>query len=323
MRSLLDTVQLVALSDATVLVEGESGTGKDLVARALHCLSKRTDGPWVNLNCASLPDHLIELELFGSDIQPPGGQGPRPGILELADGGTLFLDEVGDLELKTQTKLLRVLDGHSYFRVGGSVPVRSKVRFVAATNQNLEKAVEDCRFRADLFHRLTQFRLSIPPLRARVEDIVPLAEIFLFAERDNLILSEDAKRTLENYVWPGNVRELRNVMSMCALTVRSNEIQPLDLPDRLQESYGGMPEGESDLKRLFHSVNAGIEDGAPGAILQDMERRMIFQVLSHTNGHQEKAAQLLGISRRTLSRKLKQYDSEGRSEGLETGLEVA
>jgi len=319
MRNLLDTAQLVSHADATVLIEGESGAGKEIVARALHCFSKRSDGPWVNLNCAALPDHLIELELFGSDNPPTGGQDfPRPGMFELADGGTLFLDEVGDLELKTQAKLLRVLDGFPYFRVGGRTPVQSKVRFVTATNQNLEEAVAAGRFRPDLFHRLAQFRLAVPPLRQRAEDIAPLAELFAQAAREELAITDDAKRTLESYSWPGNVRELRNVINMCAVTVRGEEIRTLDLPDRLQEHYAALPEQDSDLKRLYQSVHEGIEDHA-GAMLQDMEKRLILQVLQHTGGHQEKAAQLLGISRRTLSRKLKQYDAESR--GVEAGVE--
>jgi DNA-binding NtrC family response regulator len=325
MRSLLDTAQLVSHSDATVLIEGESGTGKEVVARALHCFSKRSDGPWVNLNCAALPDHLIELELFGADKSPdPAGMAARPGMFELADGGTLFLDEIGDLEWKTQAKLLRVLDGHPYFRVGGTQPIASRVRFVAATNQNLDEAVAAGRFRADLFHRLAQFRLCVPPLRNRVEDIAPIAEIFAQAAKDELTLTEDAKRALEAYAWPGNVRELRNVINMCAITVSHSEIHTLDLPERIQEQYASVSDHESDLKRLIQTVNDGLEQsgGTPGAMLQDMEKRLILQVLHHTQGHQEKAAHLLGISRRTLHRKLKQYDAEGRAPNMETGVEV-
>jgi DNA-binding NtrC family response regulator len=328
MRNLLNTVQLIAHSDATVLVEGESGAGKEVIARALHCYSQRQDSPWVNLSCAALPDTLLEAELFGCEgsSQPDGGY-PRPGMFELAHGGTLFLDEISDLEMKVQSKLLRVLDGFPFFRMGGSRPIQPKVRLVAATNQKLEEAVAAGRFRADLFHRLTQFRLVVPPLRDRVEDIVPLAEYFLEAARDGLEITDDAKRTLESYPWPGNVRELRNVINMCAVTARGQFVRTLDLPERLQDHYAALPEQESDLKRLFQSVNSemdGPDANAPGAMLQDMEKRLILQVLGHTGGHQERAANLLGISRRTLSRKLKQYDAEGKDSTIEreSGVEL-
>lgn len=327
MRNLLNTAQLVAPSEATVLVEGESGAGKDIIARALHCFSHRADGPWVNLSCAALPDALLETELFGSDITNiPEGVYPRPGMLELADGGTLFLDEIGDLEMRVQAKLLRFLDGFPYFRLGGSAPIQPKVRLIVATNQKLEQAVAAGRFRMDLFHRLTQFRLAVPPLRDRVEDIVPLAEFFLEATREGVEITDDAKRTLELYPWPGNVRELQNVINMAAITARGEAVRTLDLPERLQDHYAALPERESDLKRLFHSVNSEVQgESAPGAMLQDMEKRLILQVLGHTGGHQERAANLLGISRRTLSRKLKQYGAETReSEALleaEAGME--
>lgn len=315
MRTLLNTVQLIANSEATVLVEGESGAGKEVIARALHCFSPRSVGPWVNLNCAALPDWLLETELFGCETSNPAeGIFPRPGMFELADGGTLFLDEISDLEMKVQAKLLRVLDGFPFFRNGGMKPIQPKVRLIVATNQKLEEAVAAGRFRADLFHRLTQFRVVVPPLRDRIEDIVPLAELFLDATREGLEITEDAKRTLESYPWPGNVRELQNVINMCAVTARGHAVRTLDLPERLQDHYACLPEQDSDLKRLFHSVNSELDGGgtSAGAMLQDMEKRLILQVLSHTGGHQERAANLLGISRRTLSRKLKQYDTEHR-----------
>ena len=328
MRSLLHTVQLMAHSAAAVLIEGESGTGKEIVARALHCFSTRSDGPWVNLSCAALPDTLLEAELFGCEGGGvPEGSYPRPGMFELADGGTLFLDEIGDLEMRVQARLVRFLDGFPHFRLGGSSPIQPKVRLVAATNQKLEDAVAAGRFRMDLFHRLTQFRVVVPPLRDRIEDIVPLAEHFLEASREGMEITEDAKRTLELYVWPGNIRELQNVINMCALTARGQAVRTLDLPERLQDLYAALPEQESDLKRLFHSVNSEIHggDAAPGAMLQDMEKRLILQVLGHTGGHQERAANLLGISRRTLSRKLKQYDTGARESEIEAeaGMEFA
>ncbi|MFN0101533.1 MAG: sigma 54-interacting transcriptional regulator [Bryobacteraceae bacterium] len=324
MRNLLNTVQLIAQSEATVLVEGESGAGKEVVARALHCFSQRHDGPWVNLSCAALPDALLEAELFGGEE----GSSPRPGMFELADGGTLFLDEIGDLEMGVQARLVRFLDGYPYFRLGGTTAVRPNVRLVAATNQKLEDSVAAGRFRADLFHRLTQFRVVVPPLRDRIEDIVPLAQHFLETTREGLEITEDAKRTLESYPWPGNIRELRNVTNMCSVTARGQSVRTLDLPERLQDHYACLPEQDNDLKRLFQAVNSEQPDGgdsSPGAMLQDMEKRLILQVLGHTGGHQERAANLLGISRRTLSRKLKQYDAESTDSMVEAeaGLEFA
>lgn len=320
-RDLLQTVQAIASSGASVLVEGESGSGKEIVARALHCYSTRSEGPWVNLSCAALPDSMLEAELFGCEGSgtPEGGY-PQPGMFELANGGTLFLDEIGDLEMRVQSKLLRVLDGFPIFRLGGNKPIQAKVRLIAATNQKLETAIAAGRFRPDLFHRLTQFRLHVPPLRERIEDIVPLAEHFLADANDSLSITDDAKRTLESYNWPGNIRELQNVINMCAVTARGGSVRTLDLPERLQDVYAGMPERDSDLKRLFQSVNGE----AAGAMLQDMEKRLILQVLGHTGGHHERAANLLGISRRTLSRKLKQYEFGGTDprQEAETEMEV-
>ncbi len=319
MRELLATVRVIAVAAEPVLVEGESGTGKEVIARALHCLSGRSEGPWVNLNCSALPDELLESELFGSEATREDGQiTVRAGMLEFADGGTLFLDEVGDLEMRVQAKLLRVLDGLPFFRINGASPVRPSVRLVAATNQDLAQAVAAGRFRADLFHRLTSYSLRVPPLRDRVEDIVPLAEHFLAATQEGVELTDDVKSVLESYGWPGNVRELRNVMNMCAAKAKGNVVRTLDLPERLQDHYATLPAQQSDLKRLFVSVNADAAgDGAPGAMLQDMEKRLILQVLEHTGGHQERAAGLLGISRRTLSRKLKQYGAEAEEDGKE------
>jgi DNA-binding NtrC family response regulator len=327
MRNLLNTVQLIAQSGATVLIEGESGTGKEIVARALHFFSQQSDGPWVNLSCAALPDTLLEAELFGHENGVSEEVHPRPGMFELAGGGTLFLDEIGDMEISVQAKLLRFLDGGSYFRLGGTTPVQPKVRLVAATNRKLEDAVAAGRFRMDLFQRLSQFRIVVPPLRERIEDIVPLAEYFLKSAREGMEITEDAKRILELYPWPGNIHELQNVVNRCAATVRGQAVRTLDLPERLQDLYAALPEQESDLKRLFHSVNSELHRGGamPGAMLQDMEKRLILQVLGQTGGHQERAANLLGISRRTLSRKLKQYDAGTQASETETeaGMEFA
>src|SRR5438876_256196 len=207
MRELRRLVVRVARSNAAVLITGESGVGKELIARALHHHSLRCSKPWVDVNCAALPEHLIESELFGYEKGAfSGAQGPKAGLFELAHGGTLFLDEVGELEPRMQVKLLRVLDGVPYYRVGGQKKVPVDARIVAATNQDLEAAVDKGRFRTDLFHRLNQCHVRVPPLRERRADIVPLAEHFLRQHGGHAEFSPEAKAALEQYHWPGNVR---------------------------------------------------------------------------------------------------------------------
>jgi DNA-binding NtrC family response regulator len=291
MRQLMGMVERVARSNATVLITGESGAGKELVARALHHFSTRSHKAWVDLSCATLPDHLLESELFGYDKGAfSGADGAKPGLFELADKGTIFLDEIGELDQKMQVKLLRVLDGVSYYRLGGVKKVSVDVRVVAATNQNLESAASEGRFRSDLFHRLSQITLQVPPLRERADDVAPLARYFLAQHDPQLRFSEAAMELLRRHSWPGNIRELRNVVTKAAVLAQSEAILPGDLPLAWSNQAAAMsPE------------SAGSLDG--------MERRMILEALRATGGHQQKAAARLGISRRTLSRKLKMYES--------------
>jgi DNA-binding NtrC family response regulator len=289
MRHLMTLAERVARSSATVLILGESGSGKEVLARAIHHYSARAHKPWVDLNCGALPEHLIESELFGYDRGAfSGANNNKPGLFELAHQGTIFLDEVAELEMKMQVKLLRVLDGVPYYRLGGVKKVSVDVRIVAATNQELETAVAEGRFRSDLYHRLTQITMRVPPLRNRVEDIAPLAWHFL-AQHDPLMsFSSAALDVLTRHPWPGNIRELRNVVIRAAVLAIGTEICVEDLP--LEQ--------------------AGLRDEPPAAgSIEGMERKMIFDALHSTNGHQQKAAAKLGISRRTLSRKLKIYDS--------------
>ncbi|MGA3203482.1 MAG: sigma-54 dependent transcriptional regulator [Bryobacteraceae bacterium] len=288
MRQLMSLAERVARSNATVLILGESGCGKEVLARAIHHYSGRCEKPWVDLNCGALPEHLIESELFGYDRGAfSGANSNKPGLFELAHQGTIFLDEIAELDMKMQVKLLRVLDGVGYYRLGGVKKVNVDVRIAAATNQELETAVAEGRFRSDLYHRLTQITLRVPPLRKRVEDIAPLARHFLAHHDPSLHFSPAAIEVLERHSWPGNIRELRNVVIRSAIMVLGDEIRPEDLPfESLQE----------------HEEKAG------GSI-ENMERKMIFEALDATNGHQQRAAAKLGISRRTLSRKLKIYDS--------------
>src|SRR5579885_1831079 len=206
MHEILDLVRRVAQTNVTVLIGGESGSGKELVARALHHYSLRATRPWVDVSCAALPDNLIESELFGYEKGAfSGADSPKPGLFELADRGTLFLDEIGELEPKVQVKLLRVLDGAPYYRLGGSRKVSVDVRVVTATNQSLESAVRRGRPRADLFHRLGEIQLRLPPLRERLDDIAPLARFFRERSYPGLRMARETLEILRRYPWPGNI----------------------------------------------------------------------------------------------------------------------
>ncbi len=290
MKNLIDLIQRVARTSAAVLITGETGSGKEIVARAVHHYSLRVAKPWVDFNCAALPEQLMESELFGHEKGAfSGADIARPGLFELAHTGTLFLDEVGELEPRMQVKLLRVLDGVPYYRVGGRKKIEVDARIVAATNQDLEEAVKAGRFRCDLFHRLNQCQIRVPPLRERREDIVAIAEFFLRQQSGNLWLSDQAKAALGGYAWPGNIRELRNAMTRAAISAKGEEIRLADLP--ALSPAAASPEGSS-----FR--------------LDGLERDAIFEALRKTGGHHQKTADMLGISRRTLSRKLKLYKAD-------------
>src|SRR5579864_5985518 len=294
MRQLMHKVEKIAKSNAAVLVIGETGSGKEVVARALHYYSLRCAKPWIDVNCAALPDHLLESELFGHEKGAfSGADTMKQGFFELAHGGTLFLDEIGELDLKMQVKLLRVLDGTPYYRLGGTRKVTADVRIVAATNVDLREAVEKGTFRRDLYHRLDQARLEVPPLRSRPGDVEALAHFFLRNEASQLRFSPAAMEALQAYSWPGNVRELRNVVGKAALFAEGDAIALRDLPPTL---YAAQPNGSSQ-----------------GRTLDDLEQQAILTALSETGGRQDRAARLLGISQRTLIRKLKIYNSQDMS----------
>ncbi len=296
MLKLLELVERIAQTNAAVLITGESGSGKELIARAVHHYSLRCAKPWVDVSCAALPEHLVESELFGYEKGAfSGADSPKPGLFELANHGTLFLDEIGELEPRMQVKLLRVLDGVAYYRLGGVRKVTVDVRVVAATNQDLEQMVTNGDFRGDLFHRLGQICLHVPPLRERADDIVPLADHFLKQTNPRSFFSESALAELQRYNWPGNVRELRNAVTKAAVLARDPEIRNDDL-------MLGQPKA-GGVAALSQAVSNP-------ANLDGMEKTTILKVLAQTNGHQQKAAELLGISRRTLSRKLKLYGRE-------------
>lgn len=289
MDRLLTVVRKVASTGATVLITGESGAGKEVIARAVHHYSPRHTRSWVDVNCAALPENLLESELFGYEKGAfSGADSAKPGLFEVAHHGSLFLDEIGDLDLRMQVKLLRILDGASYYRVGGVKKVSVDVRLIAATNHDLKAAVQEGRFRADLYHRLSQIRLSVPPLRERPEDIVPLARYFLAEQNPGLHFSSEVIEKLCRYSWPGNVRELRNVVIRAAVFACGPEIIPADLPDEFHEQ----------------SFSANLQILAS---LPDLQRRAITQALEESQGHQQTAATRLGISKRTLQRKIKSY----------------
>ena len=293
MHKFMGLVDRVAGHSETVLVTGETGTGKELIARTIHESSHRRNRPWVDLNCAALPENLVESELFGYEKGAfSGADSSKPGLFELADRGTIFLDEIGELQLQTQVKLLRVLDGQPFYRLGGHRKIKVDVRIVAATNQDLEAAVIANRFRQDLFHRLGQFQLRVPPLRERPEDIVALAEHFLRLKSPIKHFSSQAISALLSHSWPGNIRELRNLVAKLVMESNENEIDFSKLTAALT--------GEPSALRQTASMPVGN--------LESMEEQMIIKALERTGGHRSLAAEQLGISRRTLSRKLKEYN---------------
>lgn len=300
MHKFMDLVERVASHPETALITGETGTGKELIAQTIHQLSPRKGRPWVDINCAALPENLVESELFGYEKGAfSGADSSKPGLFELADKGTLFLDEIGELELHTQVKLLRVLDGQPFYRLGGHRKIKVDVRVIAATNQDLESAVNQGRFRHDLFHRLGQFQLRVPPLRERPEDIVALAEHFLRLKAPEKHFSPPAISALLSHSWPGNVRELRNLVGKFVMESSGSE---LDF-NRLNAAGTGQPAAQRCLASL------------PVSNLETMEEQMILKALERTGGHRALAAEQLGISRRTLSRKLKQYNITSESMG--------
>lgn len=309
----LETLARVARSSATVLVTGESGTGKELVARSLHHASDRADGPFVAINCAAIPEQLLESELFGHERGAfTGAVARRIGRFERANQGTLFLDEIGDMSGVLQAKLLRVLEDCALMPVGGSEPVKIDVRIVAATNQDLDQRRAKGAFREDLYHRLAVVEIRLPPLRERRTDIRELALHFAsrFAEKHDRpvrAISERALERLEAYPWPGNVRELRNVMDRAVLLASGETLRPGDL--RLGASS----------PHASPRVPVEAMTGYPASLsLSEVEARHIRTVLSHVSGHIGKAAERLGIHRNTLTRKIQEHgiDAPGREEAV-------
>jgi two-component system response regulator HydG len=326
-RRLMTLVHQVADSSATILIQGESGSGKELVARAIHKNSSRHKGPFVAVNCAALPETLLESELFGYEKGAfTGAAGRREGRFELADGGTLFLDEVGDLSPVTQPKILRVLQEGEFERLGGTRTIRVDVRIVTATNRDLAAMVREKRFREDLFYRLNVITIAVPPLRDRKEDIPVLAQHFLriYAAKNNRRLegiSDDALECLEAHSWPGNVRELENVIERAVVLAREgSRIEVSHLPESLAQrsvmvervaaSETGSPEVPGAAQGLTENVFK-IRVGTP---IAEVEQRLLEEALKLTKGNKTLAARLLGIDPRTVFRKLKAGETDDAGE---------
>lgn len=290
MRAVFDQAARVAPTETPVLILGESGVGKEVVARYLYERSPRAAGPLVVVDCTALPANLVESELFGHEKGAfTGAQGRRIGRFEEAESGTILLDEVGELPLDVQPKFLRVLESRVFRRVGGASDLPTDVRVIAATNRSLADEVERGVFRQDLFYRLNVFAITVPPLRARPEDILPLADLVLAPHRKRL--SPAAERVLMHYAWPGNVRELRNALERAALVSSGGLILPDDLPPHLRNA----PEGAGPRQVLIGDMKA-------------IERQAILEALAKTRGNKTHAARLLGISRRNLIYKLRSFD---------------
>ena len=321
MQEVFRAIGRLAQSNATVLITGESGTGKELVARALHRHSARAGKPFIAINTAAIPKELLESELFGHERGAfTGAQAQRRGRFEQADGGTLFLDEIGDMPPELQTRLLRVLSDGQFYRVGGHQSVKVNVRVIAATHQNLEERVARGMFRDDLFHRLNVIRLKLPALRERREDIPLLARYFLQKSARELNVepkrfSETAVKFLTAQDMPGNVRQLENLCHWLTVMAPGQTVEITDLPAELRGESRGAPEQswaallEREVENALNRGESGIIDG----LTESFERALIKRALAHTGGRRIEAAQLLGLGRNTLTRKIRELGMENES----------
>ena len=299
MEEVLSLVEKAAPTEASVIVIGESGTGKELIADLLHHASKRNHNAYIKVNCAAIPDNLLESEMFGHEKGAfTDAQSQQKGKIELADGGTIFFDEIGDMSLQTQAKMLRVLQEKHFTRLGGSVPIRADFRIIAATNKSIEGMIAQGTFREDLYYRLSVIMLKLPPLRERREDIVPLALHFM-GEFNNVYgknvlgISDRVTETLEEHSWPGNVRELKNIIERAVIFCETDLIEPRDLP----EQY-----------RIVDRSAAGFE--AIKEFSTEKARAVIREALRQTNGIKGEAARLLKITRKTLYNRMKKLNLE-------------
>jgi DNA-binding NtrC family response regulator len=296
MRGVYKLIEAVANTDTSVLITGESGTGKELVARAIHQRGSRSSGPFVGINCSALPSEILENELFGHEKGAfTGALIQKPGCFELADGGTLFFDEIGEMPFELQAKLLRVLEERKFRRLGGRKEIEVNVRIISATNRNIRQAVKEKQVREDLFYRLAVMEIELPPLRERIGDLQLLADHFLrhFSEKTGKKISgfsRQAMAILTSHAWPGNVRELRNIIERAVVLCTSRHITPAELPKHL----------------LDGSESADVKIPI-GTMIEEAERRIILKTLEANANNKTRAAEILGISLKTLHNKLNLY----------------
>jgi nitrogen regulation protein NR(I) len=332
MQSVFKLIGQLAMSDATALITGESGTGKELIARAIYHHGKRSEKPFLAINCAAIPENLLESELFGHERGAfTGASHQRIGKFEQCNGGTLFLDEIGDMTPATQTKILRVLQNGTFERVGGNQPIKVDVRIIAATNKPLEEAVADKSFREDLFYRLNVVRIRVPALRERPADIPLLVEYFLkkFAQKNAQpikAIADSAVRALESYAWPGNVRELENVIHRALVVSKGDAILASDLPAEVTRASSSE---RRDATAAVSSVTIETNDTSAIAaalfriarrdpklkLIPFVERELVIHALKETHGNQVQAAKLLGITRATLRKRVEKF-------GITQNLEI-
>jgi DNA-binding NtrC family response regulator len=321
MTEAIRLVERVAPSEASVLITGESGTGKELIAHAIHRLSTRADGSFIDINCAAFQESLLESELFGYEAGAfSGAKGRKLGLIELADGGTLFLDEVTELPAQLQAKLLRAIETRTFFRVGGVRKVEVNVRIVAATNRNLDSVVANESFRSDLLYRINGFQIDLAPLRERPEDIEPLARHMIAGAGGvhPLELEPAALDALRAYSWPGNVRQLKNCLERATILSNNGRITINELPPEVVRPAAPPPAFTSPASQpgAVADFNAGANTFASGGSptsLRDVERQQILSALEQTGWHRGKTAEILGISPSTLYRRLRDYNLERRN----------
>ncbi len=315
MKEAVRLVERVAPSDASVLITGESGTGKELIAHAIHRLSNRADGSFIDINCAAFQESLLESELFGYEAGAfSGAKGRKLGLIELADGGTLFLDEVTELPAQLQAKLLRAIETRTFFRVGGVRKVEVNVRIVAATNRNLDSVVADGSFRSDLLYRINGFQIELTPLRERSEDIEPLTRYLLndVGGPNSPELDPAALEALRTYSWPGNVRQLKNCLERAVILSNNGRITVNELPPEVARPTAFIPAAQTPAQPGATPDYSSAANASP-ASLRDVERQQILAALEQTGWHRGKTAEILGISSSTLYRRLRDYNLDRRN----------
>ena len=321
MQEVFKAIGKISKTDITVLIRGESGTGKELIAQSVHTNSSRNNKPFIAINVAAIPHELLESELFGHEKGSfTGAQSQRIGRFEQALGGTLFLDEIGDMHPELQTRLLRVLSSHEFYRVGGQKPIKSDVRIIAATNQNIEQLIKTGKFREDLYHRLNVFRIELPPLRKRKEDIPMLVKHFLSKSAaeikgDEKGIDKNAMKILNDYDWPGNIRQLENTCRYITVMAPSATITADDIPDEIKNdnqsnvsdainvNLGGTSSWEESLSSHIKNVLSDVNDLTP--LSKELEKLLLREALKASKGRKIDAAKILGLGRNTITRKIK------------------